>query len=171
MKMQEKKICKRLFENKEIEKLIDNYQINGTYETKTYYEQPITWYRLLDQLPSPTDGFTVFLANEFFDAFPIHKFAVSFNSFFKVIFLIFVHFQKVNNEWREILVDLDPLNPNALRWIRSKNETPSSKMFAADQNVDGDHLEVCPQTIIHIEKIVDRINQHDGKFCVKQYLF
>ena len=81
----------------------------------------------MDDLPTElTDhGFTLFLANEFFDAFPIYKFVKVDN----------------NNKWCELLVDIDNTttnsNENKLRWIRSKFPTPASAMFAANRMIEG----------------------------------
>jgi len=81
-RVQEKKICKRMFDDKKtLEKLTLEYKKQGIHQSTTYYGQPITWYHLLDQVPAEKDGFTVFVANEFFDAFPIYKFAVGLTFF------------------------------------------------------------------------------------------
>ena len=75
----------------------------------------------------------------------------------------------MNSEWRELLVDIDPADTCSLRWIKAKNATPALKLFAADfatSKIFGDHLEVCPQTVVHIENIIDRINSRDGKSCL-----
>ena len=91
--------------------------------------------------------------------------------FYSVLILnfCFLNSQKVNSDWRELLVDIDPANPNSLRWIKAKNPTPALKLFATDfANIEGDQLEVCPQTIVHIESIVDRINIHDGLFPLQK---
>ncbi|OTF72745.1 putative S-adenosyl-L-methionine-dependent methyltransferase-like, partial [Euroglyphus maynei] len=41
---------------------------------KTKYGQSIHWYQSIDQLIRRSNRFPIFIANEFFDAFPIHKF-------------------------------------------------------------------------------------------------
>lgn len=47
----------------------------STKSSTTSLGYPISWYQSLEQVP-PSDSFTFFLANEFFDALPIHKFQV-----------------------------------------------------------------------------------------------
>lgn len=82
--MQEQNICGTI-------SLIDKQTnaANGIHSSLTQSGIPVTWYRTLDQLPSES-GFTAFIAHEFFDALPIHKFVVSIiKSFFKLY--LFTH--------------------------------------------------------------------------------
>ncbi len=52
-----------------------NNASNGMHSSLTKSGVPITWYRSLDQLPLDS-GFSAYIAHEFFDALPIHKFVV-----------------------------------------------------------------------------------------------
>lgn len=38
-------------------------------------------------------------------------------------------FQKTENGWREVLIDLDPDNPLKFRYVISRMATPASAMF------------------------------------------
>lgn len=121
---------------------IAEYMEKGLYTSKTAYGQQITWYRSLDQLPPPEDkhecdGFTVFVANEYFDALPIYK------------------FHRRHHRWHELLVGQEV--GGKLKWTISPGDTPASKVFL-DPNVTGDHYEASPESIIHLEKMVDLID-------------
>lgn len=87
-KIQERNICRNC-SGEEFEQL-DRHNPSGIYRSETMFGQPITWYRSLDQIPLHTDGFSLFLANEFFDAFPINKFVVSKESIFEIFNLKFL---------------------------------------------------------------------------------
>ncbi|UXI17535.1 Glutaminyl-peptide cyclotransferase [Sarcoptes scabiei] len=119
-------------------------------ESKTIYNQSISWHSSVDEILtiSNSDRFLVFIANEFFDAFPIHK-------------LIKISSQ----EWRELLIDFDS-EKNQLKWIKSRDDTPISKLIAAQKNFKqfktDDHLEFSPQTLTTIESIIDQINQNQS---------
>ena len=71
---------------------------------------PVSWHH--DLASVPRGAFSLFLANEFFDALPIHQ---------------FIKCSKEGDEgWREILVDLDPaMGGQALRLVRSRGRTPN----------------------------------------------
>ncbi|KAG7257157.1 hypothetical protein CRUP_023678 [Coryphaenoides rupestris] len=65
---------------------------------------PVSWYRRLDDVPAGRQRalgsrFSVFLAHEFFDALPIHK------------------FQRTPRGWREVMVDVDPERSDQLRFV------------------------------------------------------
>ncbi|CAI9531951.1 unnamed protein product [Staurois parvus] len=55
---------------------------------------PINWYYNIQDVPS---GYTFYIAHEFFDALPIHK------------------VQKIQDEWREILIDVDQEIPQKIK--------------------------------------------------------
>ncbi|XP_077443552.1 protein arginine methyltransferase NDUFAF7, mitochondrial isoform X3 [Stigmatopora argus] len=72
---------------------------------RTQAGTPVSWYRRLDDVPP---GFGVFLAHEFFDALPIHK------------------FQRTERGWREVMVDVDPDASGRLRLALAPAPTMAS---------------------------------------------
>uniref|UniRef100_UPI003AAD7C2F protein arginine methyltransferase NDUFAF7, mitochondrial isoform X2 n=1 Tax=Centroberyx gerrardi TaxID=166262 RepID=UPI003AAD7C2F len=66
---------------------------------------PVCWYRRIDDVPA---GFSIYLAHEFFDALPIHK------------------FQRTEKGWREVMVDIDPEKPDQLRFVLLPSPTLAS---------------------------------------------
>ena len=67
------------------------------------------WHRDLDSVPD--DGFTFFLAHEFFDALPIHKFV------------------QTDKGWREIYVDVKPGSDNTLHFTQLPEATLATKLI------------------------------------------
>ncbi|XP_069881492.1 protein arginine methyltransferase NDUFAF7, mitochondrial isoform X2 [Dipodomys merriami] len=65
---------------------------------------PVSWYRDLKDVPK---GYSFYLANEFFDVLPIHK------------------FQKTPHGWREVLIDIDPQVSDKLRFVLAPGATPA----------------------------------------------
>ncbi|XP_072794019.1 protein arginine methyltransferase NDUFAF7, mitochondrial isoform X2 [Vicugna pacos] len=65
---------------------------------------PISWYRDLQDIPK---GFSFYLAHEFFDVLPVHK------------------FQKTPHGWREVLIDIDPHVSDKLRFVLAPCATPA----------------------------------------------
>lgn len=107
---------------------------------------PVTWYRSLEQLPEKS-GFNAFVAHEFFDALPVHKFQ-----------------RNEKGVWCEIMVDYD--EKQELRFVLSKGSTPASKVLIREEIVkEMDHLEVCPDAGIITDKIVDRFNKSNTNGC------
>ncbi|XP_029450017.1 protein arginine methyltransferase NDUFAF7, mitochondrial isoform X2 [Rhinatrema bivittatum] len=80
---------------------------------------PIFWYHHLQDIPQGT-GF--YLAHEFFDALPIHK------------------FQKTEHGWMEVLVDIDPQVPDKLRFVLAPTTTLASKTFIQSRET-REHVE------------------------------
>ncbi|KAK4337421.1 hypothetical protein RND71_043878 [Anisodus tanguticus] len=98
-------------------------------------------------------GFTTYIAHEFLDALPIHKFK-----------------KNDSGNWREILVDYEK-NSNkeeVLRYILSNNETPASKAYIPPGIKEND-FEVCPEAAVLIDKLVKRINNNSGLFLGVDY--
>lgn len=70
---------------------------------------PMYWYRDLDSVPN--DKFAFFLAHEFFDALPIHKFV------------------KGKNGWRELYVDVKSSSENELQFVLLPEVTIATKLI------------------------------------------
>ncbi|XP_059799571.1 protein arginine methyltransferase NDUFAF7, mitochondrial isoform X2 [Balaenoptera ricei] len=65
---------------------------------------PISWYRDLQDVPKE---YSFYLAHEFFDVLPVHK------------------FQKTPHGWREVLIDIDPQVSDKLRFVLAPCATPA----------------------------------------------
>ena len=140
------------------EKLSTKGNVSGitAHGTKVY------WHNSLDDVPS---GPTCIIAHEFFDALPVHQ------------------FRRTERGWVEKLVAMNEEN-NSLQFVLSPGATLSSsqlvkrrlkKASKSSSNDNGDgggnnnsdmsetlvSLEVSPKSIIHWEKMMDRINDDD----------
>ncbi|XP_061099199.1 protein arginine methyltransferase NDUFAF7, mitochondrial [Conger conger] len=108
---------------------------------------PISWYRSLDDVPK---GFSIYLAHEFFDALPIHK------------------FQKTERGWREMMVDIDPEDAARLRFVLVPAPTlASTTLIQAGES--RDHVEVCPEGAVVIQKLSTRIVEDGGAALMADY--
>lgn len=108
---------------------------------------PIYWYHSIEDVPR---GFSIFLAHEFFDALPIHK------------------FQRTENGWREVLVDIDPENPGKLRFVVSHRPTlASSTLIQKDES--RRHVEVCAEAGVIVQKLASRIAEDGGAALIVDY--
>ncbi|XP_064411408.1 protein arginine methyltransferase NDUFAF7, mitochondrial [Latimeria chalumnae] len=108
---------------------------------------PVFWYRDLQDVPS---GYAFYLAHEFFDALPIHK------------------FQKTEKGWREVLIDLDPQVPHNLRFVLAPSPTMASKTLL-QAGEKREHVEVCPDAGVIIQRLTDRIFEHGGAVLIADY--
>nr|XP_034964195.1 protein arginine methyltransferase NDUFAF7, mitochondrial [Zootoca vivipara] len=108
---------------------------------------PIFWYQDLNDVP---EGFSFYLAHEFFDALPIHK------------------FQKTEKGWCELLVDIDPDTPDKLRFVLAPSATPAAKAFIHDKE-SRVHVEVCPDAGIIIQKLAHNIDKNGGNALIVDY--
>ncbi|XP_077366506.1 protein arginine methyltransferase NDUFAF7, mitochondrial isoform X2 [Festucalex cinctus] len=108
---------------------------------------PVSWYRRLEDVPS---GFSIFLAHEFFDALPIHK------------------FQRTERGWREVLVDVDPDRPGRLRFVVAPTPTLASRtLVQADES--RDHVEVCAEGGVVIQQLARRVAKDGGAALIADY--
>ncbi|XP_068454891.1 protein arginine methyltransferase NDUFAF7, mitochondrial [Clinocottus analis] len=108
---------------------------------------PVSWYRRLEDVPS---GFSIFLAHEFFDALPIHK------------------FQRTQRGWREVMVDVDPGNADQLRFVLAPSPTPASgSLLQADER--RGHVEVCAEGGVVVQQLAQRIQQDGGAALIADY--
>ncbi|XP_049613769.1 protein arginine methyltransferase NDUFAF7, mitochondrial [Syngnathus scovelli] len=108
---------------------------------------PVSWYRRLEDIPA---GFSVFLAHEFFDALPIHK------------------FQRTERGWREVMVDVDHERPGRLRFVLAPSPTlASNTLVQADES--RDHVEVCAEGGVIIQQLARRVSKHGGAALIADY--
>ncbi|TDH00776.1 hypothetical protein EPR50_G00191800 [Perca flavescens] len=108
---------------------------------------PVSWYRRLEDVPA---GFSIFLAHEFFDALPIHK------------------FQRTQKGWREVMVDIDPEKPDQLRFVVAPSPTlASSTLVQADEG--RGHVEVCAEGGVIIQQLARRILEDGGAALIGDY--
>ncbi|XP_056261194.1 protein arginine methyltransferase NDUFAF7, mitochondrial [Seriola aureovittata] len=108
---------------------------------------PVSWYRRLDDVPP---GFSIFLAHEFFDALPVHK------------------FQRTEKGWREVMVDIDPEKPDQLRFVITPSPSlASSTLVQADER--RDHVEVCAEGGVIVQQLARRIVEHGGAALIADY--
>ncbi|XP_069579802.1 protein arginine methyltransferase NDUFAF7, mitochondrial isoform X2 [Brachyistius frenatus] len=108
---------------------------------------PVSWYRRLEDVPA---GFSIFVAHEFFDALPIHK------------------FQRTARGWREVMVDVVPNRPDQLRFVVSPSPTlASSTLVQADER--RDHVEVCAEGAVVVQQLARRIVEDGGAALIADY--
>ncbi|KAK7133508.1 hypothetical protein R3I94_015402 [Phoxinus phoxinus] len=113
----------------------------------TFTGLPINWYHRIEDVPR---GFSVFLAHEFFDALPIHK------------------FQRTENGWREVMVDIDPESPEKLRFVVSRRPTLASRMLI-QKDENRHYVEVCPEGGVIAQKLANRIADDGGAALIVDY--
>ncbi|KAK3541931.1 hypothetical protein QTP86_008175 [Hemibagrus guttatus] len=121
---------------------------NSVYCTgNTHTGVPVSWYRMIDDIPR---GFSIFLAHEFFDALPIHK------------------FQRTEKGWREVMVDIDPDKPDKLRFVVFPAPTlASTTLIQADEQ--RQHVEVCAEGGVIVQKLANRISEDGGAALIADY--
>ncbi|KAM6905717.1 protein arginine methyltransferase NDUFAF7, mitochondrial [Lycodopsis pacificus] len=108
---------------------------------------PVSWYRRLEDVPT---GFSIFLAHEFFDALPIHK------------------FQRTQKGWREVMVDIDPEKPEQLRFVVAPSPTPASSTLVQADERRG-HVEVCAEGGVVVQQLARRIVEDGGAALIADY--
>ncbi|VDO08696.1 unnamed protein product [Rodentolepis nana] len=116
----------------------------------------VTWHSSLDEIPTGTTSF--YLANEFLDALPIHR------------------FQKVDGKWREVFVDaINPSNPiepgDHLTFITSPSDTMASTTYLPfiDDLSEKTIVEVCPDGGALVQKMASRIAADGGSALIVDY--
>ncbi|CAL1281943.1 unnamed protein product [Larinioides sclopetarius] len=111
---------------------------------KTKYGFPITWHHHLTTVP---EAFSLFLAHEFFDAMPIHK------------------FQKTPDGWREVLIDF---KDGELQYVLSRSPTPATKLLI-DKDEKRDHIEISPESGILLDDVTKRMKEDGGIALIADY--
>lgn len=112
----------------------------------------IFWYRQLEDVPK---SFSIFLAHEFFDALPVHK------------------FHRTDKNWREILIDVEKSKENAFRFVSSNAVTPMLNLFLTRPWLNGDdlpdHAEYSAESEQLIDTIANRIEEDGGFSLIMDY--
>ena len=146
----------------EDEKLSTKGNVSGitAHGTKVY------WHNSLDDVPS---GPTCIIAHEFFDALPVHQFRRTERGWVEKL----VAMNEENNSLEFVLSPGATLSSSQLvkRRLRKTSSSSSSSSSSSDVNSSSDSdmnnetivsLEVSPKSIVHWEKMMDRIND-EGK--------
>ncbi|KAJ8957978.1 hypothetical protein NQ318_001979 [Aromia moschata] len=112
---------------------------------------PVHWYKRLNDVPN---NFTLFIAHEFFDALPIHKFHRKYNGY------------------KEVLIDVDISNPKSnehkFKYVLARNHTPMSKVLIKP-NESREHVETSPDSILIYKEICERIKLSGGIALICDY--
>ncbi|KAI5608062.1 protein arginine methyltransferase NDUFAF7, mitochondrial precursor [Silurus asotus] len=113
----------------------------------THTGLPVSWYHRIEDIPR---GFSIFLAHEFFDALPIHK------------------FQRTEKGWREVMVDIDPEKPDKLRLVVFPAPTlASTTLIQADEQ--RQHVEVCAEGGVIVQTLASRVSEDGGAALIADY--
>ncbi|CAK6434911.1 unnamed protein product [Pipistrellus nathusii] len=107
---------------------------------------PISWYRDLQDVPKE---YSFYVAHEFFDVLPVHK------------------FQKTSHGWREVLIDIDPQVSDKLRFVLAPCATPAEAFIQHDET--RDHVEVCPEAGVIVQELSQRIALTGGAALIADY--
>lgn len=146
--IQAKRLCSKYVETKaEDADTIPYYRKGETLSGVQVY-----WYRTVEQIPK---SFSIFLAHEFFDVLPIHK------------------FQRKENTWHEILIDIDREKANSFRFVESKAVTPMLGMFLTRPWIGNiklaDHIEYSKDAEQTLETIAIHIEENGGFGLIMDY--
>jgi len=107
-----------------------------------------------DHIADVPQNFSFFLAHEFLDALPVNKFE-------RVI--------SEDNAWREVLVDIDEEREGELRYVISRNATPSCVLLEG-LDLEGVHkTELCPNAGLYIREVGKRVAECGGAALIVDY--
>ena len=107
---------------------------------------PVFWYNSVRDIPSAP---SYFVANEFFDALPIHQFV------------------RTDNKWKEILIDREEGSENKLRFIISDYKTKSLVAFShLFLRSTADKIEINPIAMIITEHICNSLKEAGVGSCI-----
>ncbi|KAG6461459.1 hypothetical protein O3G_MSEX012652 [Manduca sexta] len=118
------------------------------HEGETVSGIKVYWYNDLKKVPN---AFSWYIAHEFFDVLPIHK------------------FEKTDKGWRELLIDLD--KNNKLYYRISGEETQSVKMLVRPPLDSGDRteLEISARGLGVARQLAQRVDEFGGLALIADY--
>ncbi|OQV13665.1 NADH dehydrogenase [ubiquinone] complex I, assembly factor 7 [Hypsibius exemplaris] len=108
---------------------------------------PVYWYQRIQDIPKGAPAFIV--ANEFFDALPIHK------------------LQMTDGKLREVLVDVTE-DDSRLRFVIAPNETAAVRLVPKESR-KRQHLELSVEAGVVLNDIADRVTDHGGGALIIDY--
>ena len=117
------------------------------HEAVSKFGQQVYWYPRIEDVPN---GFSFYIAHEFFDALPINKFT-----------------RTENGEWREVLIDID--NKNDLRFVLAKSPTPALQLVNVACGDEKKATEISPKTGVIVQHLSDRIDKFGGGALIADY--
>ncbi|XP_043231066.1 protein arginine methyltransferase NDUFAF7, mitochondrial-like [Amphibalanus amphitrite] len=108
----------------------------------------VTWHDRLTDVP---EAFSLIVANEFFDALPVHQ------------------FRRTEAGWGEVLVDLCDEQTAQFRFVLARGRTPAC-VFIDEEAVAGrDELEVSPRAAMLAAELAERVASDGGAALVCDY--
>ena len=111
--------------------------------------ETIKWHSRVSEVPK---GFTFFIANEFFDALPIHK---------------FIRDEKTGN-WQEILVGNS--KNNELELIRARERTLANQYVENNERYNQmEAIEISPKSGVIMQTISERVVEFGGAALIADY--
>ncbi|XP_013171433.1 PREDICTED: NADH dehydrogenase [ubiquinone] complex I, assembly factor 7 homolog [Papilio xuthus] len=118
------------------------------YEGQTISGIKVYWYNDLKKVPN---NFSWYMAHEFFDVLPVHK------------------FEKTEDGWRELLIDMD--ENGKLYYRISGKETQSSKVLIRPPLDAGDRteLEISARSLGIARQLAQRVDQYGGLVLIADY--
>ncbi|XP_061927647.1 protein arginine methyltransferase NDUFAF7 homolog, mitochondrial isoform X2 [Apis cerana] len=145
--IQAKNLCKTIIEYDQKKKKSKNNSTSYYKEGTTEDGIKLYWYHSIKDVPKK---FSIFLAHEFFDALPIHK------------------FQKIDNEWREVLIDIiQGCNEEKFRYVLSNTPTPATLFISNDEK--REHIEISPESLIIVDYLADFLWECGGFALICDY--
>ena len=108
----------------------------------------LSWFSRLADIP---DGAILLIANEFFDALPVHQFVAS------------------SDGWRERLVDCEPGQTDTFRYVLSVGQTPALALME-DTNKSANLNEVCPAGLSLAHDIGKRVMSFGGAALIIDFM-
>ncbi|PZC74298.1 hypothetical protein B5X24_HaOG207990 [Helicoverpa armigera] len=118
------------------------------YEGETVSGIKVYWYNDLKKVPT---NFSWYIAHEFFDVLPIHK------------------FEKTDDGWRELLIDLD--GQDKLYYRITAEETASCKSLIRPPLDSGDRteLEISARSLGISRQLATRVDRYGGIALIADY--